>query len=103
RGEPPSHPELLDWLATEFIQRGWSRKTIIKLMVTSAAYRQSSHLRPDLIERDPLNVLLARQNRFRLEAEIVRDVYLAAGGLLNDEIGGPSFRPPTPEDFKAMG
>ncbi len=103
RGEPPSHPELLDWLATEFLQRGWSRKAMIKLMVTSAAYRQSSHARPELNTRDPLNTLLARQNRFRLESEIVRDTFLAAGGLLNPEIGGPSFRPQTPPEFKVLG
>ena len=103
RGEPPSHPELLDWLATEFIARGWSCKAMIKLIVTSAAYRQSSRSRPELMESDPLNLLLARQNRFRLEAEIIRDLYLWAGGLLNTEIGGPSFRPVTPEDFKKLG
>ncbi len=103
RGEPPSHPQLLDWLATEFIARGWSRKAVIKLIVTSSTYRQSSRTRRELIDRDPLNTLLARQGRFRLESEIIRDVYLAAGGLLNDEIGGPSFRPHTPDDFKKLG
>jgi len=103
RGEPPSHPQLLDWLATEFIARGWSRKAMIKLIVTSAAYRQSSQLRRDLAEHDPLNVLLARQNRLRLESEIIRDVSLAAAGLLNPEIGGPSFRPPTTDYFKRLG
>lgn len=76
---------------------------MIKLIVSSAAYRQSSNVRPDLIDRDPLNVLLSRQNRFRLESEIIRDVYLVAGGLLNAEIGGPSFRPFTTEDFKKLG
>ena len=103
RGEAPSHPELLDWLATEFVARGWSRKAIIRLLVTSSTYRQSSHVRTDLRERDPGNVLLARQNRFRLESEIIRDVCLAAAGLLNESIGGPSFRPQTSEEFKAQG
>jgi hypothetical protein len=103
RGERPSHPELLDWLATEFQQRGWSRKQMLKLMVTSATYRQASHAREDLVERDPLNTWLARQNRFRLESEIIRDNSLSVGGLLNTQIGGPSFRPQTPPDFKLLG
>ena len=76
---------------------------MIKLIVMSATYRQSSHARPDLQERDPQNVLLARQGRFRLESEIIRDVYLCAAGTLNDEIGGPSMRPVTPDNFKALG
>jgi hypothetical protein len=103
RGELPSHPELLDWLATEFPKRGWSLKRMIKLIVTSSTYRQSSHFRPELLERDPGNVLLARQNRFHIEAENVRDVYLAASGLLNPAIGGPSVRPPLPADIAAIG
>ncbi len=103
RGEKPSHPELLDWLATEFPRLGWSRKEMIKLMVTSATYRQSSNYRPDLQERDPSNILLARQSRLRLEAENVRDTYLAASGLLNPTIGGPSVRPPLPADIAALG
>ena len=103
RGEAPSHPELLDWLATEFPQSGWSRKAVIKLIVTSATYRQSSGVRRDLVERDPQNILLARQARFRLDSEIIRDNYLAAGGLLNNEIGGPSFRPAMPADILALG
>jgi len=103
RGEKPSHPELLDWLATEFPRRGWSRKALIKLIVTSATYRQSSGYRPELMERDPLNNLLARQNRLRFEAEIVRDAHLAASGLLSDKIGGPSVRPPLPADIAALG
>jgi hypothetical protein len=96
RGEKPSHPELLDWLAAEFVARGWSQKELIKLIVGSATYRQSSRTRLDLIERDPTNTLLARQNRYRLEAEIVRDLYLAASGLLTPTVGGPSVRPPQP-------
>jgi hypothetical protein len=96
RGERPSHPELLDWLAAEFVARGWSQKELIKLIVGSATYRQSSRTRADLVDRDPTNTLLARQNRYRLEAEIVRDLYLAASGLLTPAVGGPSVRPPQP-------
>jgi cytochrome c553 len=103
RGERPSHPELLDWLATEFIRQNWSRKEMIRLIVSSATYRQSSRYRPELAERDPQNTLVARQNRFRLEAEAIRDGYLAVGGLLNDELGGPSFHPYMPDDVKALG
>ncbi len=96
RGERPSHPELLDWLAGEFVARGWSQKDLIRLVVGSATYRQSSRARQDLVDRDPTNTLLARQNRYRLEAEIVRDLNLAASGLLALTIGGPSVRPPQP-------
>jgi mono/diheme cytochrome c family protein len=97
QGTPPSHPELLDWLATEFIQRGWSLKAMHRLIVTSAAYRQSSRARPDLMAVDARNRLLARQVRLRLEAEFVRDVALAASGLLNEKVGGPSVFPPQPD------
>ncbi len=103
RGEKPSHPALLDWLACEFRESGWSQKAMIKLIVTSAAYRQSSAIRPELFERDPNNALFARQNRFRLEAETVRDVHLAVSGLLDRTIGGPSVRPPLPADIAALG
>jgi mono/diheme cytochrome c family protein len=103
KGERPTHPELLDWLAAEFPRLGWSRKAMVKLIVTSATYRQSSNVRPDLLARDPNNLLLARQNRLRLEAEPVRDAYLAASGLLNEKIGGPSIRPPLPADIAALG
>ncbi|HEV3167428.1 MAG TPA: PSD1 and planctomycete cytochrome C domain-containing protein, partial [Isosphaeraceae bacterium] len=102
RGDVPSHPELLDWLATEFISRGWSCKAIIKEIVTSATYRQSSKHRPELMDRDPNYVWLARQNRLRLEAEIVRDVELAVSGLLVDKIGGPSVRPPQPPGISEL-
>ena len=102
RGEKPSHPELLDWLATEFARLGWSRKELIKLIVTSATYRQSSQVRPQLSQRDPLNIFLARQNRLRLEAEVIRDCHLAVSGLLNAEIGGPSVRPPLPSDLTSI-
>lgn len=92
-GEAPSHPELLDALAVMFRDAGWDRKRLIRRIVTSAAYRQASDVRPDLLQRDPLNVLLARQSRLRLEAEVVRDAALAASGLLTSRVGGPSIRP----------
>lgn len=96
QGEKPSHPELLDWLASEFLARKWSLRSLHKLIVTSATYRQSSKARPDLVQRDPLNVLLAHQTRLRLEAETIRDVMLASSGLLVRKVGGPSVRPPQP-------
>ncbi|MEX0715029.1 MAG: PSD1 and planctomycete cytochrome C domain-containing protein [Planctomycetaceae bacterium] len=102
RGEAPTHPELLDWLADEFRRLGWSRKQFIRTIVVSATYRQSSAHRAELSERDPTNRLLHRQNRFRVEAEIVRDVYLAASGLLSKKIGGPSVFPPMPPDVAAL-
>ena len=102
-GDRPSHPELLDYLATEFVRLGWSRKQMIRHIVTSATYRQTSAGRSDLRERDPLNVLLARQSRHRLEAEVVRDVFLASSGLLNRKIGGPSIYPPLPAFVTAFG
>ncbi|HEV7401723.1 MAG TPA: PSD1 and planctomycete cytochrome C domain-containing protein [Chthoniobacteraceae bacterium] len=97
QGTPPTHPELLDWLAGEFMRQGWSMKAMHRLIVTSATYRQSSKARPDLADKDARNLLLARQSRVRLEAEIIRDAGLCASGLLNAEIGGPSVRPPQPE------
>ncbi|MFC5457556.1 PSD1 and planctomycete cytochrome C domain-containing protein [Prosthecobacter fluviatilis] len=102
-GESPSHPELLDWLASEFMRKGWSRKQLIKLIVMSHTYRQSSAHREDIVEIDPLNCLLARQNRIRLDAEILRDSALAVSGLLKPTLGGPSFRPPLPEDVFDVG
>jgi hypothetical protein len=96
QGERPSHPELLDWLATEFPRRGWSLEAMHRLIVTSATYRQSSAARPELSGRDPYNRLLARQSRLRLEAEVIRDVTLASSGLLAPRVGGPSVRPPQP-------
>jgi hypothetical protein len=93
QGSPPSHPELLDWLASEFMEQGWSMKHIHRLIVQSAAYRQRSELRPQLRDRDPENRLLARQSRLRLDAETIRDTSLAAGGILNTSIGGPSVFP----------
>jgi hypothetical protein len=102
QGEKPSHPELLDWLASEFVRQRWSLKQFHKLVVTSATYRQSSKVRPELQQRDPLNVLLARQARPRLEAEIVRDLCLAASGLIQHRIGGPSVRPPQPAGISEL-
>lgn len=103
RGERPSHPELLDWMATEFPRVNWSRKALIKLIVMSQTYRQSSHYRSDVAERDPQNLLLARQNRLRLPAENVRDAHLTVSGLLTRKVGGPSVRPPLPADIAAIG
>jgi hypothetical protein len=96
QGTPPTHPELLDWLAWSFIEGGWSQKALHRLIVTSATYRQESKARADAAAIDPLNLLLARQNRLRLDAEIVRDVALAASGKLATKIGGPSVHPPQP-------
>jgi hypothetical protein len=102
RGTPPTHPELLDWLASEFIRSGWDVKGFQRLIVTSATYRQSSHARPDLASVDARNRLLARQSRLRLDAEVVRDVALAASGLLNPKVGGPSVYPPQPAGVYAF-
>ncbi|HEY1378304.1 MAG TPA: PSD1 and planctomycete cytochrome C domain-containing protein, partial [Gemmataceae bacterium] len=96
QGELPSHPELLDWLAVEFMDSGWSLKHLHRLIVTSATYRQSSRVTPELLAKDPANRLLARGPRLRVEAEVVRDVALAAGGLLDPTVGGPSVHPPAP-------
>jgi mono/diheme cytochrome c family protein len=93
----PSHPELLDWLATEFVRLGWDMKAIQKEMVMSAAYRQGAAVTPDLVERDPENRLLARGPRFRLQAEIIRDQAMAVAGLLVEKLGGPSVRPYQPD------
>lgn len=103
QGEPPTHPELLDWLASEYVARGWSTKDLIRLIVSSSAYRQASAVREDLWERDPYNKLLARQNRFRVEAEIVRDAWLHASGLLHPVVGGPSVRPQLPAGVAMLG
>jgi len=97
QGERPTHPELLDWLAVEFMENGWHQKAITRLIVTSSAYRQDSRVTPELEERDPYNRLLARGPRFRVEAEMVRDIVLSASGLLSDKIGGPSVFPYQPE------
>ena len=97
RGDRPSHPELLDWLAVEFMQNSWSIKSVVRQIVLSQTYRQSSAARPELAARDPQNMWLARQSRLRLSAEMVRDAALASSGLLNRTMGGPSVRPPQPE------
>jgi Protein of unknown function (DUF1553)/Protein of unknown function (DUF1549)/Planctomycete cytochrome C len=102
QGERPSHPELLDWLATQLVQEKWSLKALHRLIVTSATYRQSSKARPELGERDPLNILLARQNRMRLEAEGLRDRALSVSGLLVEKVGGPSVRPPQPPGISEL-
>jgi hypothetical protein len=96
QGDKPSHPELLDWLATEFLRTGWDVKRMQRLIVTSATYRQSSRASPALRARDPENRLLARGPRFRLDAEEVRDQALFVSGLLVDRIGGPSVKPYEP-------
>ena len=96
QGELPSHPELLDWLACELVDRGWDTKAIMRLMVTSAAYRQTSRATPELIARDPENRLVACGPRVRLSAEVIRDQALFAAGLLSRKKGGPSVHPPQP-------
>src|SRR5207247_2462938 len=102
QGAKPSHRELLDWLAAEFMERGWSMKQVQRLIVTSSAYRQSSRARPELQSRDPYNTLLARQTAFRLPAELIRDSALAASGLLDPEVGGKSTRPYQPESVTKL-
>ena len=99
QGESPKHPELLDWLAVEFMESGWNIKHIVKLMVTSNTYRQSSKLTDQLREKDPYNRLLARQSYYRLDAEMVRDNALFVSGLLVDKLGGPSVKPYQPKGY----
>ncbi len=96
QGDKPTHPELLDWLAVDFMESGWSQKALHRMIVTSAVYRQDSVHRPDAAKVDPENRLLARQNRIRLDAEIIRDASLVASGLLAPKVGGPSVYPPQP-------
>ena len=96
QGEAPFHPELLDWLATELVRLKWDQKAMLKLLVTSAAYRQSSRLTPELAERDPDNRLLAAGPRVRLSAEMIRDQALAVSGLLSKKMYGPPVKPPQP-------
>ena len=103
QGLAPTHPELLDWLAAEFVAQKWSLKALHRLIVTSGTYRQSSDARPDLAIVDPLNKLLARQSRLRLDAEIVRDVALSASGLLAPQLGGPPVFPPQPDGVMTLG
>jgi hypothetical protein len=99
QGKLPSHPALLDWLARDFVNSGWSVKGLVRKIVLSSTYRQSSALRPDLKARDPENLLLARGPSHRLSAEAVRDTALAASGLLNDRLGGPPVSPYQPGDL----
>src|SRR5207253_2672652 len=96
-GEPPSHPELLDWLAVEFQESGWDVKAFFRLLVTSATYRQSAATTSQKREQDPQNRLLSRGPRFRMDAEMVRDYALAASGLLVEKLGGPSVKPYQPD------
>jgi hypothetical protein len=99
RAEPPTHPELLDWLAGEFVTRGWSIKQMHKLIMLSATYQQSSQASAEALARDPENKLLSHQNRLRLEGEVIRDSLLAISGQLNPKVGGPSVFPPIPADI----
>jgi hypothetical protein len=103
QGAKPTHPELLDWLAVEFRDSGWSLKKLHRLIVTSQTYRQSSAGRDDIDAKDPNNLLLARQNRLRLPAELIRDAALAVSGLLDTRVGGPSVRPPQPKGVTELG
>lgn len=103
QSEPPSHPELLDWMATEFMQQGWSMKRLHRMIVTSQTYKQSSRVTPEASQRDPENIWLARGARFRLEAEIIRDSALSASGLLSTKMGGPGVYPPQPASVTTEG
>ncbi|MCC5936622.1 MAG: PSD1 domain-containing protein [Lunatimonas sp.] len=96
QGALPSHPELLDWLAVDFMEHGWDIKRLVRQMVTSATYKQSAVLSADKLDKDPENIYLARAPRFRVKAEFVRDIVLASSGLINKEIGGPSAKPYQP-------
>jgi hypothetical protein len=98
RGDPPTHPELLDWLAHEFVNNGWSIKKIHKLMLMSATYQQSTSASPVAVKRDPENQLFSRMNRLRLEGEIIRDNLLSVADRLNPKLGGPSVFPPIPTE-----
>ena len=103
QGTPPSHPELLDWLAVEFVEHGWSLKALHRTIVLTHAYRRDSANRPDLMAKDPDNRLLARQTRLRLDAELVRDSALVASGLLTQKVGGPPVYPPIPDGVMSLG
>jgi hypothetical protein len=103
QGQPPSHPELLDWLAVEFMDQGWSLKALHRLIVTSATYRQSSRTTPALLAKDRDNRLLARGPRIRIDAELIRDTILHATGLLEPRVGGPSVFPPQPASVTSEG
>jgi hypothetical protein len=99
QGEPPSHPELLDWLAVTFVESGWDTRALLKRIVLSATYRQDSRVTPELLARDPENRLLARGPRFRLDAEMLRDNVLFVSGLLDPTLGGKGVRPYQPPNI----
>lgn len=103
QSEAPSHPELLDWLAVDFMKQGWSMKKLHRLLVTSATYKQSSRTTPEMAQKDAGNVLLARGARFRLDAEIIRDASLKAAGVLSPKMGGPGVYPPQPVSVTTEG
>ncbi|WP_395743988.1 PSD1 and planctomycete cytochrome C domain-containing protein [Prosthecobacter sp.] len=103
QSDPPSHPELLDWLAVEFARQGWSMKKLHRLIVTSATYKQSSRITPEHAQKDPENLLLARGARFRLDAEVIRDSALKAAGVLSPKMGGPGVYPPQPASVTSEG
>ncbi|MCC9627595.1 PSD1 and planctomycete cytochrome C domain-containing protein [Blastopirellula sp. JC732] len=104
QGEPPSHPQLLDWLSSQFIEDGWDVKKMMKRFVMSSTYRQSSKISPEKLAQDPANRLLSRGPRYRLDAEMIRDQALTVSGLIVDEIGGPSVKPPQPAGlWEAVG
>ena len=102
QAEPPTHPKLLDWLAVEFMNQGWSMKWLHRKIVTSATYRQQSRLTDELRTTDPTNQLYARGPRYRVDAETIRDMMLCASGLLSDKIGGPSVKPPQPDSVTSL-
>src|SRR5207247_6600031 len=104
QGEPPTHPELLDWLAVEFRESGWNIKALMRELVLSASYRQLARVTPDRLAKDPANRLLARGPRYRLDAETLRDQALAMSGLLIERPGGPGVKPPQPSGlWEAVG
>lgn len=103
QSDPPTHPELLDWLATEFVREGWSMKKLHRLIVTSATYKQGARITSEHLQKDPKNLLLARGSRFRLDAEIIRDSALRAAGLLSEKMGGPGVYPPQPASVTSEG
>jgi hypothetical protein len=102
QGSKPTHPQLLDWLSREFMDQGWSVKSILKTIVMSHTYRQSSRLNSEMLKDDPRNRQLARQSRIRLDAEIIRDVALDAAGLLSEKMGGPGVYPPQPDGIYVL-
>jgi hypothetical protein len=99
RAPVPEYREVLDWLAVDFMEHGWSQKHLIQTILTSATYQQSSRATPELLERDPKNRLLTRGPRFRMEAEVIRDTALSLAGLLHEQVGGPSIFPPVPQSM----